>query len=89
MIQNQFLSHHAAVELLKEKSARIDSLERSLWLQRQNKMRAVLRVRAIKEELEEKTLRGDVKGLVDNTTYFCGTAAMRSARRCCHSSATL
>ena len=70
MIQNQFLSHHAAVELLKEKSARIDSLERALWLQRQNKMRAVLRVRAVKEELEEKTLRGDVKGLVDNINVF-------------------
>ena len=57
MIQKQFLGHHTAVELLKEKSARIDSLERTLWLQRQNQMRAALRVRTVKEELEEKTLR--------------------------------
>ena len=70
MIQKQFLGHHAAVELLKEKSAQIDCLERTLWLQRQNQMRAALRVRTVKGELEEKTLRGDVKGLVENINVF-------------------
>jgi len=70
MIQKQFLGHHAAIELLKEKSARIDSLERRSWLQRQHQMRATLRVRTVKQELEEKTLRGDVKGLVENINVF-------------------
>ena len=70
MIQKQFLGHHAAIELLKEKSARIDSLERRSWLQRQHQMRATFRVRTVKQELEEKTLRGDVKGLVENINVF-------------------
>ena len=81
MIQKQFLGHHAAVELLEEKSARIDSLKRALWLQRQNQMRAALRVRTVKEELEEKTLRGDVKGLVEDINVFLrkGGAEKRKA----------
>jgi len=62
----QFLEHHVLVEKLQEKTAVLSECENKLWLLRQSHSRKVLRVRSLKDELEEKALRGDVKALVEN-----------------------
>jgi hypothetical protein len=62
----QFLEHHVLVEKLQEKTAMLSECENKLWLLRQSHSRKVLRVRSLKDELNEKALRGDVKALVEN-----------------------
>ena len=57
---NQHLSQPELVSIARDKTKAINALERKLWLARRNLMRQSARNRSLKEELEQKALRGDV-----------------------------
>ena len=66
MNQKQFLSQPQLVVIAREKTKKIESLERKNWLLRRNYMRQSTRLRSVRSELDEKAMRGDAKGIVAN-----------------------
>jgi hypothetical protein len=77
----QFISQPGLVEIARSLSAQLGRSDRQLWLARQNLMRRSQKLRSVRDNLQEKVLRNDVRGLVNNTITFAreGEDEKRSA----------